>query len=464
MLTGIQTFPKVELPPKVLEIPSMPQLLDNSKLLETRTSQSTVLPLYAESDYHWLVGVLDKLIEFMRRNENHSVPELTENDYDWAHALLVELVGAVGESETHPLRPLMKFVCQLIDNYEDKYVPELTELFPELAEEAPIETASKSKQPSSNIPKQSESELAAHAFFCIGYLLSEGKKLKKALSAYDMAIALKPDFVEAYHNRALGLQQIHKYEAAIIDLEQAIRLDPDSSELHYKLGCIKGCSNQCESAIADFDKAIKLNPNYAEAYCCRGLIKNKLNKYKPAIADFDKAIELNLNPDFVDIYYIYYIKGIVNAQFKQYEEAIADFDEAIGLNPDDAKVYDSRGIIKGLLKQYESAISDHTTAIDIMPDFAEAYAHRGGAKVELGNIDEARSDLQTALTLAEQQGNTDFKTLIEKVLRQLNQMDSKHKNHKKPRRGGQWKGQVKISEDFDELPESFMASFDGEDE
>lgn len=32
---------------------------------------------------------------------------------------------------------------------------------------------------------------------------------------------------------------------------------------------------------------------------------------------------------------------------------------------------------------------------------------------------------------------------------------------KKPRRGGQWKGKVKIAEDFDELPESFMAVFRG---
>ena len=35
-------------------------------------------------------------------------------------------------------------------------------------------------------------------------------------------------------------------------------------------------------------------------------------------------------------------------------------------------------------------------------------------------------------------------------------------NNKKPRRGGQWKGKVKIAKDFDELPESFMAAFRGE--
>lgn len=34
---------------------------------------------------------------------------------------------------------------------------------------------------------------------------------------------------------------------------------------------------------------------------------------------------------------------------------------------------------------------------------------------------------------------------------------------KKPRRGGQWKGKVKIADDFDELPEAFMAAFRGRD-
>ena len=200
MLTDIQTLPKVALPPRSLEVPSMSQLLDNSKVLQTQSSQPAVLPCYSESDYHWLLGVLDALIEFMRRAKNHNVSELTENDYDWVHALLVELVGAVGEGETHPLRPLMEFACRLIDNYEDKYVPELTELFPDLAEEGTIEVASRNRQHDENTPKPklSENELAAHAFFSIGYLLSEGKKKKKALSAYDMAIALKPDFVEAY--------------------------------------------------------------------------------------------------------------------------------------------------------------------------------------------------------------------------------------------------------------------------
>ena len=421
MLTGTQTLPKVTLLPISLEISSMPQLLDDSKLLETRTSPPAVLPTYAESDYHWLIGVLDALIEFMRRDENHSVPELTEDDYDWAHALLVELVGAVGENEMHPLRPLMEFVRQLIDNYEDKYVPELTELFPELAEETPIETASKSKQPASNIPKQNESELAAHAFFSIGFLLYHGNWTEKAISAYDTAIVLKPDFWEASYNLGIVRYDFRQYAEAIVNLSRAIELNHKFASAYYNRGILKSELKDYEGAIADFDKAIVLGFNSAEVYCHRASAKTLLRQHDAAVSDYDKVIELK--PDFI------------------------------------VEAYNIRGILRSELGQHDEALADYTEAIRINSDCAEAYGYRGVAKAELGNIDEARSDLQTALELAEQQENDDFKALVENGLRRLEQIDSKQKRDKQPRHGGQWKGKVKIAEDFDELPESFMSVF-----
>ena len=447
-------------------IPFRPQSFKRSESIQIQgqirlSAPAAVSTTYPESAYQWLVEVLDGLIDFGKRHGHYGVIKLTKNEYQWLDDILEELICSVGEDENHSLVPLMDFIIRLIANYEQAYVPKLTERFPELAKEVTTETVLENKQLVSNIPKQNDSELAAHAFFSIGYLLGEGNLTKKALAAYDKAIELKPDFVEAYNNRGGVFQKLGKHDQAIVELGKAIGLEPDSAELHYKRGCTKGSFNQFKSAIVDFDKSINLNPNYAEAYCCRGLMKSGLGEYKSAIDDFDKSIELELNPDFIDIYYI---KGIVNAESKQYEKAITDFDEAIRLKSDHAEAYDNRGIVKGLLRRYESAISDHTAAIDITPDFAEAYAHRAGAKAELGNIDEARSDIQTALTLAEQQGNVDFKTLVEKWLQRLNLAALKQGSHKKPRRGGQWKGKVKIAEDFDELPESFMEFFRGEDE
>ena len=336
-------------------VPSMPQLLDNSKPLQTRTSEPAISPPYPETAYQWLVEVLDELIDFGRRHGHYGVINLSEDEYQWLDDVLEELIYSVGENENHPLAPLMEFIIRLIANYEDTYVPKLTERFPELAEKGTIEAA-KNKQSDESTPRLGENELAAHAFFSIGCLLWEGGKAEKALAAYDTAIRLQPDYAEVYNNRG---------------------------NVKNRLGC-------SDDAFADYDTAIRLNPHFAEAYYNRGVQKVLCEELDAAIADYDKAIRLK-------------------------------------------------------------------------SDSAEAYANLGMAKAGLDRIDEARSDLQTALELAERQGNDNLTAFIEERLQQLDLIASKQDN-KESRRGGQWKGKVKITEDFDEISESFMEVFRGDNE
>ena len=337
-------------------VPSMPQLLGNAKLLQTRTSESVVPPPYPETAYQWLAEVLDGLIDFGQRHGHYGVIKLIEEEYQWLDDVLEELIYSVGENRSHPLAPLMDFIIRLIANYEDKYVPKLTERFPELAEEVPIETTNENNNPPPYTSELSNSELAAYGFFAIGCLLWEGEKAEKALAAYDTAIRLQPDYAEVYNNR----------------------------------GNIKSGLGSYDAALDDYDEAIRLNPNFAEAYSNRGAMKFRLGEHAEALADLNEAIRLQ-------------------------------------------------------------------------PDFMNAYINRGIAQLGLNNVNETEANLQKALALAEQQENVDAKAFIEAELQQLNRAALKQ-NNKKPRSGGQWKGKVKIAEDFNELPESFGAVFRGEDE
>lgn len=248
-------------------VPSMPQLLDSSKPLQTRTSESAASPPYPETAYQWLIEVLDGLIDFGQRHGHYGVINLSDNEYQWLmDDLLDELISSVGENENHPLAPLMEFIIRLIANYEDKYVPQLTELFPELAEGAPIEVPNKNSNPPPYASELSDSELAAHGFFSIGCLLWEGGKAEKARSAYDTAIRLQPDYVEVYNNR----------------------------------GNIKSGLGSHDTALDDYDTAIRLNPNFAEAYSNRGAAKFKLSRHDAALTDLNAAIRLQ--PDFINAY------------------------------------------------------------------------------------------------------------------------------------------------------------------
>ena len=281
-----QNFPFTDI------VPSMPQLLDNAKPLQTRISKSDVSPPYPETAYQWLIEVLDGLIDFGKRHGHYGTIKLTENEYQWLDDILEELICSVGENENHPLEPLMTFIIRIIANYEDTYVPKLTELFPELAEEVPIKTTNENSNPPPYASELSDSELAAHGFFAIGCLLWEGKKAEKAVSAYDTAIQLQPDYAEVYNNRGNIKNGLDSHDAALDDYEEAIRLKPNFAEAYSNRGSIKFRLGKYDAALTDLNEAIRLQPNFINAYINRGIINLGLNNIDEATSDLQTALEL----------------------------------------------------------------------------------------------------------------------------------------------------------------------------
>lgn len=52
----------------------------------------------------------------------------TEQEYNQAVNLLDNLCDYVGENEQHPLASLMELIGLLIEQYENTYIPEITDL------------------------------------------------------------------------------------------------------------------------------------------------------------------------------------------------------------------------------------------------------------------------------------------------------------------------------------------------
>ena len=278
-------------------VPSMPQLLDNAKPLQTRTSESAASPSYPETAYQWLMEVLDGLIDFGQRHGHYGVINLSEGEYQWLDDILEELIFSVGENESHPLEPLTTFIIRIIANYEDKYVPKLTELFPELAEEAPIETTNKNSNPPPYASELSDSELAAHGFFSIGCFLCEGGKSEKALAAYDTAIRLQPDYAEVYNNRGNIKSGLGSHDAALDDYDVAIRLNPNFAEVYSNRGSAKFRLGKPAEALTDLNDAIRLQPDFMNAYANCSIAQLGLKNIDKARADLQTALELSAHQE-----------------------------------------------------------------------------------------------------------------------------------------------------------------------
>ena len=135
-------------------------------------------------------------------------------------------------------------------------------------------------------------ELAARAWFSVGYLFSLQEKREDAVVAYDQALLLEPELAEAYNNRGAEKSDLSRYEDAIDDYDQAIQLKPNYVEAYYNRGIAKGNLGRHEDAIDDYDQAIQLKPDLAIAYLNRGIAKGNLGQMNEARQNFEKARNL----------------------------------------------------------------------------------------------------------------------------------------------------------------------------
>ena len=239
----------------------------------------------------WLVGLLHLLAGIVNQNEDLSRVVIKEAEYQQLSAVLDDLIYGVGEDEDHPLSAIMTLVGLLIKTYEDEHCPKLVDLFPELAEDTPVEADSENNDTTAAISGRIDTDFA-DAFLSIGYLLSETGKGEKAISAYDLAIRIKPDHVPAYMNRGIAKYACGDYRSAIEDHNKAIELMPNYPGTYVNRGNVKFRLGQYESAIDDYNAAINVNPDFADAYVNRAQAKIRLSWITDAKSDFQTAVEL----------------------------------------------------------------------------------------------------------------------------------------------------------------------------
>ncbi len=101
-----------------------------------------------------------------------------------------------------------------------------------------------------------------------------------ALSSYDKAIALKPQYWEAHANRAATLKKLERLEEAVASFDDVIALKPDLVQAHNDRGTALLELNRHHEAGASFDKVIALQPDHARANWNRSLCHLALGEYE----------------------------------------------------------------------------------------------------------------------------------------------------------------------------------------
>jgi tetratricopeptide (TPR) repeat protein len=130
------------------------------------------------------------------------------------------------------------------------------------------------------------------AFYNRGIVFKDEKRHDQAISDFNRAIELKPDYAVAFYERGVVFINKNRLDDAVMDFDKAIELKPDCFPAYLNRGIIYGNEKRYDVAISDLDKAIRLKPDYALAYYNRGIFEFYSGKKAAACEDLKKAAQL----------------------------------------------------------------------------------------------------------------------------------------------------------------------------
>jgi Flp pilus assembly protein TadD len=129
-----------------------------------------------------------------------------------------------------------------------------------------------------------------------GMTLRRMKRYEEAIKAYDKAIEIKPDYVEAWNNKGAALSYINKQEEALKYYDKAIEIKSDYALAWNNKGSGLADLKRYEEALKAYDKAIEIKPDYALAWNNKGRSLSYLGKNEEALKCYEKAKELGFKP------------------------------------------------------------------------------------------------------------------------------------------------------------------------
>ena len=116
-----------------------------------------------------------------------------------------------------------------------------------------------------------------------------------AIESFEKAIALEPDYFEAWNGKADTLNRAKKYQDALIASDQVLMINPHYGKGWINRGYILYNLGRYDEELNAYDRAIDIDPQNADAWFNRGYALAAVRRYDEAIRAFDRVAELDPN-------------------------------------------------------------------------------------------------------------------------------------------------------------------------
>lgn len=234
----------------------------------------------------------------------------------------------------------------------------------------------------------------AMAYNNLGTALQDVRRLDEALAAYEKALLLSADYLDACINRANVLLGLHRLDEAVAGYDRALVLNPGHAGMHNNRGIALKSLMRLDEALTSFENALARDAENANVYFNRGIVLQQLNRLDESLASYEQA--LALNPGYADAYTN---MGNVLFDLNRLEDALVSYDEVLLLNPDSAHGYNNRANVLSAMNRFDEALASIDHALALKPDYAQAHNNRGNVLRNLGRPDDALASYDQAVAL-----------------------------------------------------------------
>jgi len=201
----------------------------------------------------------------------------------------------------------------------------------------------------------------------LGGFLKQIGKPADALTHYQEAVRLKPDYAEAHNNMGTVLAALGKPEQAIESYKEAMRLSPELAEAHQNLGIAMESLGRLDEAHAQLSEAIRLKPDFANAHNGLASLFFRQGKIDEAIAEYAEAVRIR--PDFADAHSNL---GAALLRKNRTDEAVGHFSAALRINPNLADAHYNLGVVYSVQGKVTEAVREFSEVLRINPSRSDA--------------------------------------------------------------------------------------------
>lgn len=168
----------------------------------------------------------------------------------------------------------------------------------------------------------------AVANFQKGMILKEAGDTAKAISSFQSAVELNPDYFDAYMQLGV-LFSMKGNPLAAEYFNTALKIEPKSVEALYGLGKFLQDGGEYENALKVYDGLLAIAPDNQDAIFNIGAIYYEQKKYEEAVRKFEQTIQHDEN-----FYRGYYGRGRCYEALGEKQKAIDDYRHCLAIKPD----------------------------------------------------------------------------------------------------------------------------------